>query len=241
MKHLRLPLQCALAAGLLAGCINIHLHFPEEPQIREAAREIVEEVTQSNADGNADDDEANGGEAGDSSEASLGNGHSALRLAGGGGGSQVAAHSAWLGVSSAKVAYAAEAEPRSLQERKIKIDVTTPAIKEIRKTLKARNKERTKLFQDGTLGEKLDGYVAERDTKELNLKEKRDLRALIAAENTDRKNLYLEIAKANELDPSRVAQIGQIFGEVWIENAKPGWWIEIKKGNWEKKKKKRSK
>ena len=67
------------------------------------------------------------------------------------------------------------------------------------------------------------------------MKEKRDLQALLKEENDDRKNLYTEIARENEIEATRVADIGALFAAKWQETSKTGWWIEKEKGKWIKK------
>ena len=49
----------------------------------------------------------------------------------------------------------------------------------------------------------------------LGLKEKRDLKSLVSAENGDRKKLYGEIAKALKIDSSQVNRVAEIFAKEW--------------------------
>jgi hypothetical protein len=49
----------------------------------------------------------------------------------------------------------------------------------------------------------------------LNLKEKRDLNGLVDAENSDRKTLYSEVAKALKIDPGQIGRIAGIFAKEW--------------------------
>jgi uncharacterized protein YdbL (DUF1318 family) len=57
----------------------------------------------------------------------------------------------------------------------------------------------------------------------------------VDAENRDREALYLEIAKANNIARESVPKIKTIFARSWIEQARPGWWIQDAQGNWKKK------
>ena len=70
-------------------------------------------------------------------------------------------------------------------------------------------------YAKGVLKEGSDGYVALGNTGGLGLKEKRDIGALVDAENSDRKALYLEVAKAMKIDPSQVDKIAEIFAAEW--------------------------
>jgi uncharacterized protein YdbL (DUF1318 family) len=126
-------------------------------------------------------------------------------------------------------------------EKKLKTDSTNAVVKRILAALKKRFAKLIPYFRRGALGEGYDGYLALRDYKSLNLKEQRDVKALLAAENKDRKNLYAEIAKLNGVEKSRIKDVASIFGEKWREKCKPGWWIEPKKKKWEKKKKEKKK
>jgi hypothetical protein len=59
------------------------------------------------------------------------------------------------------------------------------------------------------------GYLSVANTGGLNLKEKRDLNGLVDAENSDRKTLYIEVAKALKIDPSQIDRIAGIFAKEW--------------------------
>lgn len=95
------------------------------------------------------------------------------------------------------------------------LTVSNPTIR----TLKQRMKERYALlkpyYQKGYLEERNDGYVKIKKVGGLGLKQTRDLRGLVSAENADRKQLYLEVARALKIDPSQVNRIGNIFGKEW--------------------------
>ena len=64
--------------------------------------------------------------------------------------------------------------------------------------------------------------------------ERADVNQLIEAENKDREALYAEIAKANSISSDNIPRIKSIFAKSWIEQARPGWWIQSG-GNWQKK------
>ena len=68
-------------------------------------------------------------------------------------------------------------------------------------------------YQKGILRESNSGYVSLGNTAGLGLKEKRNLKSLVAAENSDRRKLYGEIAKAMKIDSSQVGRVGEIFKE----------------------------
>jgi uncharacterized protein YdbL (DUF1318 family) len=53
------------------------------------------------------------------------------------------------------------------------------------------------------------------DTGKMNLKEKRDLKTLVDAENKDRKTLYQEVAAALNIDPAQTDKVAAIFAKEW--------------------------
>ena len=81
--------------------------------------------------------------------------------------------------------------------------------------MKARFQTLTPYYQKGALKEGDDGYLTVTDAGGLNLKEKRDLNSLVDAENSDRKTLYAEVAKALNIEPSQIGRIAEIFAKEW--------------------------
>ena len=115
------------------------------------------------------------------------------------------------------------------------INVSNPAIRAIKDSIKARS-DAIKPFMDrGNIGIAADGLLAIRNTDGLNLKERAETKQLVDAENRDRENLYAEIAKANNISNDSIPKIKAIFAKSWIEQARPGWWIQDSPGNWKKK------
>lgn len=132
----------------------------------------------------------------------------------------------WSTALGVNVAYA---------QTKSDLNVSTPKIAAIKKTLKARYPKLFPSYKGLVIGDGNDGYLSVRDDSKLNLKAKRDLKALVAAENKDRKELYGEIAVANKIDKKNVGSIGKLFSVQWQKKSKPGWWIQDAKGKWQKK------
>ena len=97
-------------------------------------------------------------------------------------------------------------------------DVTTvsnPTIRALNEKMKARFQVLKSYYQKGALKEGDNGYLSVADTGGLNLKEKRDLNGLVDAENSNRKTLYLEVAKALKIDPGQIDRIAEIFSKEW--------------------------
>jgi hypothetical protein len=100
-------------------------------------------------------------------------------------------------------------------------EVTTVSNPTIR-TLKNRMKDRFGLlkpyFQKGILLEGNNGYVSIKDPEKLKLKERRNLKNLMDAENKDRTSLYLEVAKALNIDASQIDKVASIFAKEWQQS-----------------------
>lgn len=118
----------------------------------------------------------------------------------------------------------------------IDIEVSTPAIRALKDSLKQRFPQLKPFYDKGNIGENNVGLLETRDITGLNLKEKADLNRLVEMENKDRKSLYTEIMKANKFGPEVLPQIQKIFANSWREKSQSGWWVQSDKGDWEKKK-----
>jgi len=113
-------------------------------------------------------------------------------------------------------------------------DVSNPTIRAIKESMKKRFPKIKIFFNGGFIGEGNDGFVKIRN-EQLPLKERARLRVLVKNENKDRKNLYEEVARALDIDPSQIPRIQKIFAKSWIRKARPGWWIQNEKGRWIRK------
>ena len=118
----------------------------------------------------------------------------------------------------------------------IDIEVTTPAIRALKDSIKARFPQLRPFYDKGNVGESNTGFLENRDLGNMSLKEKADLSRLIEQENKDRKDLYAEIMKANKFGPDVLPQIQKIFANSWRDKSQSGWWIQKDSGEWEKKK-----
>lgn len=125
----------------------------------------------------------------------------------------------------ASVAHAQEAD----------INVSNPAIRALRESIKKRSGLIRPYMDRGHVGIAQDGLLVIRGTDGLDLKARAEVKQLVEAENRDREALYVEIAKANGIPMSEVPKIKAIFARSWIDQAQPGWWIQDGQGNWRKK------
>lgn len=114
------------------------------------------------------------------------------------------------------------------------INVSTPEIRAIRADMKSRFANLQPYLDAGNLGIGRDGFLQVRNTGGLSLKQRAELSRLVEAENQDRRRLYQEIAKANGF-PEKTDEVQAIFADSWRSKAEPGWYLEGKNGEWQKK------
>jgi uncharacterized protein YdbL (DUF1318 family) len=127
--------------------------------------------------------------------------------------------------AGASAAYAAEVD----------VNVSTPAIRALKASMKERFPRLRPFYQKGSIGENNKGLVEVRDTSGLNLRDKAELNRLVAEENKDRMDLYAEIVKANNFGSEYVPRVQEIFANSWRDKAGQGWWIQKDDGTWVRK------
>ncbi|NOZ68138.1 MAG: YdbL family protein [Deferribacteres bacterium] len=125
--------------------------------------------------------------------------------------------------------------PRQAYAQEADINVTTPAIRTLKESIKKRAETIKPFMDSGNVGIGKDGLLVIRNSTGLKLKDKARLKRLIEAENRDRNALYSEIAKANGFPPEKVADIKRIFAGSWIKKARKGWWVQGTDGTWKRK------
>jgi uncharacterized protein YdbL (DUF1318 family) len=125
--------------------------------------------------------------------------------------------------------------PAEAQAAAVDVNVSTPAIRNIRASLANRFPQLQPLYGKGAIGETNTGLIGARDIGALSLKEKADVNRLVEQENADRQALYTEIIRANNLDPSQLGEIQRLFANSWRDKSAPGWWIQQDNGQWGRK------
>jgi uncharacterized protein YdbL (DUF1318 family) len=114
-------------------------------------------------------------------------------------------------------------------------NVSTPAIRALKESMKNRFPSLKPYFDGGNIGESNKGFLDVRDEAGLALQAKAALRNLVKDENGDRTKLYGEVAKALGIEASQVEKIQKIFAEEWAKKAAAGWWVQNADGAWAKK------
>jgi uncharacterized protein YdbL (DUF1318 family) len=122
--------------------------------------------------------------------------------------------------------------PREAFAQEADINVTTPAIRALKEGIKKRAESVKPFLDSGNIGIAEDGLLSIRSTEGLSLKDQASLSRLVNAENTHRKALYGEIAKANNFPPERISDIQSIFAKSWMKQAHKGWWVQSPGGQW---------
>jgi uncharacterized protein YdbL (DUF1318 family) len=114
-------------------------------------------------------------------------------------------------------------------------EVTTPRIRAIKESIKARFDQLVPLFDAGRIGETYTGYLQSLKEDGLSLQDRSVLRKLVNDENKDRKDLYNEVAKALNVDAKDINRVEKIFADQWIGKAHAGWMIQKADGSWARK------
>lgn len=99
-------------------------------------------------------------------------------------------------------------------------EVSNATIRGLKQGMKTRYAQMKPFYEKGVIREGDDGFVTIGDASGLGLKEKRDLTALVEAENRDRRKLYQEVAKALEIDSSQTGKVAEIFAKEWKKSVK---------------------
>ncbi len=197
----------SLLIFVIASCVTINIYFPAAA-VEKVADEIVDEVWGEGETEPESEEGAGDKESADEPQSLLDdlNMHAIIRI----------------GVSEA---HAEEAD----------INVTTPAIRALKKSIQQRAGSIKPYLNKGNAGISNDGLLVSRSSEGLNLKERANLKRLLNAENRDRESLYSEIAKANKFSPDKVEDIKKLFAKSWIKKARTGWWVQDENGKWRRK------
>ncbi|MCP4367835.1 MAG: YdbL family protein [Deltaproteobacteria bacterium] len=114
----------------------------------------------------------------------------------------------------------------------IDLNLTSPAIRKLIDSMKARNSEIMHFKGKGVFGETNDGMLANKEMSGLDGNEIRTANRLRKAENNDREALYKELAIANKIDLSEINRIKAVFAKTRRSKAKPGHWYQDEDGKW---------
>ena len=114
------------------------------------------------------------------------------------------------------------------------LEINTPAIAALQRSMQARHAQLEPLYASGAVGLTRDGNVALRDANAVPLAQRAQVNTLVSAENQDRAALYREIARANGR-PEWENDIRSTFAQRWIDKAQAGWFHQNAGGAWVRK------
>lgn len=196
----------SLAALLAAACVTINVYFPEA-EAQRAADRIIEEVRGGAASQPPGEDDGNT------------TGHLA------------APPPVMPPVSATLLAVLDALVPPAHAQSRADFDVSSPATRTLRQSLKERFERLKPYYDSGAIGLTADGTIDFRDRGLIPLAERNRVRQLVAEQNADWESLYREIARING-HPEWEDEIRDTFAERWIAKAQPGWYYRDESGNW---------
>jgi uncharacterized protein len=205
--------QIGLASLAIAACVTINVYFPAAA-VEQAADKVISEVTSGSK----------------TAPAGPGGGGAYLQQDRG---DRSLADLPLLALSTVLETLV----PAAQAQEQANIDISSPEIRAVTASMKARFGQLEPFFVSGAVGLTNDGRIELRDQSSVSLPERALVRRLIAEDNKDRDTLYAEIAKANK-HPEWEPQIRKIFARRWHESkdgAQAGWYYQNDAGDWTKK------
>lgn len=123
----------------------------------------------------------------------------------------------------------------SAAELPANLDVQTPAIEAIEARMRDRFQSTLQgLLASGAVGLAHNGDVAIHNAAKIPLAQRAQATEAVAAENSDRADLYKQIAVANG-HPEWTQRMREAFAKQWISRARAGWYYQDASGNWQRK------
>lgn len=237
----RIPAVPAIAAVpaaalflALVSCVTINVYFPAAA-IKDLSNQIEDEVQKKAAEapkadapkpGSAAPDPANPpqGKPDAAKPGSTSSAETTLPHRGSAGSAGLI--DALLGISPV---YAAEGEVAAPE-------VSSPAIRKIIDSRAARAGALGEYKSKGVIGESNQALVEIRKLDALpDLKARAEVQRLIKAENSDREELFKEIAAAKGVELSQLPKIRETYASTLREKARSGDWIQEPNGAWKQK------
>lgn len=113
--------------------------------------------------------------------------------------------------------------------------VSSPKITALRDRLAKRLDEMLAHKRAGYIGEDNVGLLIVKDPAAVKPMLLPKVKKLVADENTDRADLYAEIARINGLKPAAMKDLGRTFGHSFQAESPAGTWIQADNGDWKQK------
>jgi uncharacterized protein YdbL (DUF1318 family) len=197
-----------IALALLAGCVTINVYFPAAAA-QKAADQVISNIMGPDTQGASPAPESSARPASSSQP--------------------VPPEPLAMRVLDAVIPAASAAEPPA------NLDVQTPAIEAIEARMRDRFHSTLQgLLASGAVGLAHNGDVAIHDAAKIPLAQRTQATQAVAAENSDRADLYRQIAVANG-HPEWAQRMREAFAKQWISRARAGWYYQDASGNWQRK------
>lgn len=209
MKTRTAALPFLVLAVLVAACVTVNVYFPEAA-VKDLSQQIEQEVQKQAAEEKSGEPAKPSEEPATPPAKESGGQSSLLDLV--------------LGVSPAY----AQSVPAP--------EVSNPAIRKIIDSRAARLPDVEKYKSMGVIGENKDGLleIIKLDAVS-DLRQRADVQRVVKAENSDREQLYKEVATAENVDLSQLPKIRATYAETLRQNARKGEWIQLPSGEWKQK------
>ena len=115
-------------------------------------------------------------------------------------------------------------------------EVTSPAIRKIIESRGARVASLDKYKASGVIGENNKALLEIRSLDAISdLKSRAEAQRLVKDENSDRTELFAEIATAKKVDAAQIPKIQETYAQTIRERARAGEWIQMPDGAWKQK------
>lgn len=113
--------------------------------------------------------------------------------------------------------------------------VAGPRVAALRERLAKRLDEMLVHKRAGVIGEDNVGLLIIKDQSAVKPMLLPKVKKLVAEENTDRAELYAEIARLNGLKPAAMKDLGRTFGHSFQSESPAGTWVQSDGGDWKQK------
>lgn len=113
--------------------------------------------------------------------------------------------------------------------------ISNQAINNLKGRLRARQPQLAPFFDSGAIGEDNLGFIQILTVQNLSVKDRARLQRLVEADQSDRRQLYQQVARAVNVEAGQEARIGVIFAAEWQKASRKGWYIQQQNGNWVQK------
>jgi uncharacterized protein YdbL (DUF1318 family) len=113
--------------------------------------------------------------------------------------------------------------------------VSSPKSLQLRERMRKRLDELLTYKRAGQIGEDNLGLLVIRGREQMKPILVKKLEKLVGDENTDRAELYAEVARLNALKPSNMKDVGRTFSHSFQAESPSGTWVQSDGGDWSQK------